>query len=157
MKTDYYTEVGSPIGRLTLTGRGEALTGLFVEHDSAVEGRKDQRPFAKVIDQLERYWAGEGKSFDIPIEMEGTPFQRKVWSALREIPYGETISYRDLALRIGNVKACRAVGAANGRNPISIVVPCHRVIGSNGKLVGYGWGVDRKRTLLDLEAGSLKD
>ena len=151
MRNDsYYTTTPSPIGRLTLTGSEDALTGLFVERDH-VDAHKDAAPFGSVVDQLERYWSGELTEFDVPIDLDGTPFQVRVWNALRDIPYGETISYRTLAERIGNPKACRAVGAANGRNPISIIVPCHRVIGSSGALVGYGWGVDRKKQLLALE------
>jgi len=154
-KDTHYTKVASPIGELTLTSDNEMLTGLFVERDS-IEGdlKRDDGPFRPVLEELERYWAGEPTDFDVPIDLRGTPFQVNVWNALRDIPYGETISYGELADRIGNRKACRAVGAANGRNPISIVVPCHRVIGSNGKLVGYGWGVDRKQKLLDLESSA---
>lgn len=150
----HYTTTKSPIGTLTLTASDEVLTGLFVEH-GPLEGdvRLDAGPFRSVLGELQRYWDGEPTAFDVPIDLRGTPFQVRVWNALRGIPYGETISYGTLADRIGNRKACRAVGAANGRNPISIVVPCHRVIGSDGRLVGYGWGVDRKRKLLDLESG----
>ena len=101
--------------------------------------------------QLGEYFAGERTEFDLPLEPAGTPFQRSTWLALREIPYAETINYGQLALRVGNPKASRAVGLANGRNPISIVVPCHRVIGADGSLTGYGGGLDRKRLLLDLE------
>ncbi|HYM67200.1 MAG TPA: methylated-DNA--[protein]-cysteine S-methyltransferase, partial [Patescibacteria group bacterium] len=102
--------------------------------------------------QLGEYFAGRRTDFDVPLEMEGTPFQLRVWEALREIGYGETISYGELARRIGNPSASRAVGMANGCNPIAVIVPCHRVIGANGTLTGYGGGVERKRLLLDLEA-----
>lgn len=104
-----------------------------------------------VYHQLLEYFRGERKSFDIPIEMEGTPFQKKVWEALLSIPYGETRSYEDIAYQIGSPKACRAVGGANNRNRIMIVVPCHRVIGKNGSLVGYACGIDSKELLLDIE------
>jgi len=107
---------------------------------------------AKTIEQLREYFAGERTTFDLPLRTGGTPFQRKVWEALAEIPYGETWTYAELARRIGSPTAVRAVGAANGQNPLPIVLPCHRVIGSNGKLVGYGGGMDRKRFLLELEA-----
>jgi methylated-DNA-[protein]-cysteine S-methyltransferase len=102
-------------------------------------------------DQLAAYFAGERTDFDLPLSPSGTPFQLSVWRALLSIPYGETISYRELARRIGNAKAVRAVGAANGRNPIPIIVPCHRVIGADGSLTGYGGGLPRKRLLLELE------
>lgn len=152
----YFTKTDSPIGRLTLTSNGEALTGLFVESDAPPPPAKDDAaPFAKVIEQLDLYWAGQSKAFDVPLAPSGTPFQLRVWNALLHIPYGETISYRTLAERIGKPRAMRAVGAANGRNPISIIIPCHRVIGASGALVGYGWGLDRKRQLLDLESGAL--
>ena len=148
----HFTMVKSPIGTLTLTSREDVLTGLFVEHGPPKGNlKRDPAPFDKVTEQLDQYWDGQRTEFDVSIDLIGTPFQVRVWNELREIPYGETISYGELADRIGNRKACRAVGAANGRNPISIIVPCHRVIGSTGKLVGYGWGVERKQTLLDLE------
>ncbi|MEA2446909.1 MAG: methylated-DNA-[protein]-cysteine S-methyltransferase [Actinomycetota bacterium] len=152
----YFTETESPIGRLTLTSDEDALTGLYVEWDAPPPpAKRDAGPFAEVTDQLDRYWAGESTTFDVPLAPSGTPFQLSVWNALLDIPYGETISYRMLAERIGNPRAVRAVGAANGRNPISIIIPCHRVIGASGALVGYGWGLDRKRQLLDLESGVL--
>jgi methylated-DNA-[protein]-cysteine S-methyltransferase len=113
----------------------------------------DHHPLvSEALRQLQAYFAGERSAFDIPLAPEGTEFQRTVWKALLEIPYGETCSYSDLARSIGNPAAVRAVGAANGRNPIGIIVPCHRVIGSSGKLVGYGGGLPMKRMLLDLEA-----
>ncbi|MDX1983869.1 MAG: methylated-DNA--[protein]-cysteine S-methyltransferase, partial [Bryobacteraceae bacterium] len=108
-------------------------------------------PFREVIRQLDAYFKGALHDFDVPLAPLGTPFQRNVWSALREIPYGRTISYGELARRIGNPSASRAVGLANGSNPIAIIVPCHRVIGANGKLTGFGGGLDVKRKLLDLE------
>jgi methylated-DNA-[protein]-cysteine S-methyltransferase len=147
-----YTTMPSPIGELLLTTDGTALTRLLMspfDIDPAWTHDDDAlRPF---VTQLDDYFAGKRRDFDFPLEPAGTPFQRRVWEALCEIPYGETWSYLQLATRIGNPKACRAVGLANGRNPIAVVVPCHRVIGANGSLTGYGGGMDRKRLLLDLE------
>jgi methylated-DNA-[protein]-cysteine S-methyltransferase len=119
-------------------------------HPDAV---RDARPFAEARWQLAQYFAGERTAFDLRLAPAGTPFQREVWDALLAIPYGQTVSYGELAHRIGRPAASRAVGLANGRNPISIVVPCHRVIGSSGSLTGYGGGIDRKRFLLALETG----
>jgi methylated-DNA-[protein]-cysteine S-methyltransferase len=118
------------------------------------EWQHDLDGFQEVDDQLAAYFAGELVTFDVRLRLEGTSFQQQVWAGLLEIPYGATTSYGDLATRIGNPKASRAVGLANGRNPIAIIVPCHRVIGSSGSLTGYGGGLDRKRSLLDLEAGT---
>ena len=151
-----HTVVTSPVGPLTLVAKEGVLCGLFMDvqrhrPDEAVFGRADAGPFAEVEDQLEAYWAGDRTDFDLALEMDGTEFQRAVWAGLRDIPYGTTISYGELARRIGRPKACRAVGLANGRNPIGIIVPCHRVIGSSGALTGYGGGLDRKRWLLDHE------
>ena len=103
--------------------------------------------------QLEEYFAGERTTFDVPLAPEGAPFEREVWRALEEIPYGETVSYGEIARRVGQPTAARAVGTANGRNPIAVIVPCHRVIGANGSLTGYGGGLERKRLLLELERG----
>jgi methylated-DNA-[protein]-cysteine S-methyltransferase len=114
---------------------------------------RDDEAFAEIRDQLEEYFAGERTTFDIPMHLEGTAFQRTVWHELTQIPYGETISYGELAKRIGRPDRARAVGTANGQNPIAVIVPCHRVIGANGKLVGYGGGLDNKRRLLELESG----
>jgi len=153
-----YGGVESPIGDLLLLGDGRALRGLYmtggrrpVRIDSAWE-RCDEA-FAAVRVQLGEYFAGERTRFDVPIEMEGTRFQRRVWRELEEIPCGETISYGELARRVEQPSAARAVGLANGRNPISVIVPCHRVIGANGNLTGYGGGMERKRILLGLESG----
>ena len=150
--TTYSTTVDSPVGPLLLTSDGSALTRLLF--DARPDPSWSTEPCA-VLDratrQLAEYFAGERTSFDLPLAPAGTPFQLTTWRALREIPYAETINYGQLALRVGNAKASRAVGLANGRNPISIVVPCHRVIGANGSLTGYGGGLDRKRLLLDLE------
>ena len=146
-----YSQTHSPIGPLLLTGDGERLTGLYMDRPPD-GGSRDDAAFAPVREQLEAYFSGELTRFDIPLAARGTEFQRRVWDALREIPYGETTSYGALAESIGCPDACRAVGLANGRNPISIVVPCHRVIGSYGALTGYGGGIERKRWLLDFES-----
>ena len=155
-----WTTVGSPLGELLLTGRDGALTGLFMpphRHGPEVhpDWERTDDAFTAVTEQLRAYFAGELREFDVPLAMSGTPFQQRVWAALRTIPYGETRSYGELARSLDMPTAFRAVGAANGRNPVSIIVPCHRVVGSTGALIGYGGGVDNKRTLLDLERGSL--
>lgn len=147
--------IDSPIGPITLAGDGGKLSHLLMlNHSHAPDQaawRGDDTAFPDVVDQLGAYFAGELTEFDLAYELAGTDFQRRVWAALLTIPYGETRSYGQLAAQIGSPAASRAVGLANGRNPISIIVPCHRVIGSNGSLTGYGGGIDRKRTLLDLE------
>jgi methylated-DNA-[protein]-cysteine S-methyltransferase len=153
-----YTTVPSPIGELLLVGDGAALHGLYMqegERPSAVDPswRRDDEAFADVRAQLAEYFDGRRTRFDLPLVLEGTPFQRRVWRELLEVPYGETTSYGELARRIGRPDASRAVGLANGRNPIAVIVPCHRVIGSSGALTGYGGGIERKRLLLDLERG----
>jgi methylated-DNA-[protein]-cysteine S-methyltransferase len=141
----------SPVGDLLLTADDEGrLTGLWLRHDGSPTG--DDGPFAAVHEQLDAYFAGELQEFDLPLAPHGTPFQLRVWDELTRIPYAETISYKELALRLGDPKLVRAVGTANGRNPLSIIVPCHRVIGADGTLVGYGGGLERKRWLLDHEA-----
>jgi methylated-DNA-[protein]-cysteine S-methyltransferase len=146
----------SPLGNLLLTSDGRALTGLHLDA-SRHPPRRDgdwvsaEEPFEETRRQLDEYFAGRRTRFDLDLAPEGTPFQRRVWSALQEIPYGETRSYLDIARSIGSPKAVRAVGGANGRNPIAVVIPCHRVIAADGTLGGYGGGLDRKRLLLDLE------
>ena len=148
-----YATVDSPIGELLLSGDGTALTGLWMEpHSPRPEWRHDPAGLAESAAQLAAYFAGERTDFDLPLAPPGTEFQQRVWRLLLEIPYGETTTYGALAQRLGNPRTVRAVGLANGRNPISIVVPCHRVIGANGTLVGYGGGLERKRTLLAHEA-----
>jgi methylated-DNA-[protein]-cysteine S-methyltransferase len=145
--------IPSPIGPITLTSDHKALTGLYVEDRGPADAT--QLPlFTEVERQLEEYFAGSRTSFDIPLAPKGTPFQLDVWSALTRIPYGETWTYAKLAVELGRAGAARAVGSANGRNPISIVIPCHRVIGSAGSLTGYGGGLPAKRFLLDLEGVS---
>jgi methylated-DNA-[protein]-cysteine S-methyltransferase len=151
-----YSTVPSPIGELMLCGDETSLTALHLPGHWAKPGAgwlRDDARFAGVARQLEEYFAGERTTFDIPLRMQGGPFEREVWAELRQIPYGETASYGEIARRVGKPHAPRAVGAANGRNPIAIIVPCHRVIGSDGTLTGYGGGLERKRALLDLEAG----
>ena len=152
----YFTEFASPIGKLRLTGTGAALTGVFMETErhASAESRdavRDAAPLREARQQLDEYFGGERREFSLVLDADGTEFQRSVWRALRGIPYGATASYGDIAKRIRNPKAVRAVGLANGRNPISIIIPCHRVIGADGSLTGYGGGIERKRFLLALE------
>jgi methylated-DNA-[protein]-cysteine S-methyltransferase len=151
------TTFDSPVGVLTLTGEDGHLTGLHMaDQRHAPTGSdqwvRDDAAFDDVLGQLDAYFSGRITDFDVPVRMGGTEFQRRVWDGLTQIPYGETWSYAQLAERVGNPRACRAVGLANGRNPVAIIVPCHRVIGANGTLTGYGGGLDRKRWLLDHEA-----
>jgi methylated-DNA-[protein]-cysteine S-methyltransferase len=144
----------SPVGRLRLVSDGQALTRIEFETETrerAPEGTRSTRPFRDVRRQLEEYFAGERRSFDLPLRPAGTPFQLATWRALRYIPYGETRSYSEVAQRIGKPRAVRAVGAANGRNPLPIVIPCHRVIGASGALTGFAGGLPLKRFLLELE------
>lgn len=153
----YYTRFASPVGPLLLAGDAKALQWVSFESGKHVvppqaDWKQNRTAFAEVIRQLQAYFRGELKEFDLPLKMEGTEFQLRVWNALRAIPYGETISYAQLARRIGNPKAVRAVGLANGSNPIPIIVPCHRVIGSDGSLTGFGGGIPTKKKLLELES-----
>lgn len=152
-----HTVVDSPVGALVLAASDGVLAGIYMEQSrypptpELLGQLVDPAEFASVVDQLAGYFAGSRRVFDVPVALVGTPFQQRVWAALREIPFGETISYRELAERIGQPTASRAVGLANGRNPINIIVPCHRVIGSGGSLTGYGGGLHRKRHLIDFE------
>ncbi|MYV45319.1 methylated-DNA--[protein]-cysteine S-methyltransferase [Streptomyces sp. SID2888] len=151
-----HTVIDSPYGPLTLVADDGALCGLYMvgqRHRPPEEtfGEPDEAPFGEAIEQLGAYFEGELKDFTLELCLAGTPFQRKVWEQLRLIPYGETRSYGELADTLGNPGASRAVGLANGRNPIGIIVPCHRVVGANGSLTGYGGGLDRKKRLLDFE------
>ena len=146
----------TPVGPLLLTASEDALTGLWLGMKPVPGERDDDHPVLRAAaGQLREYFARERTAFDLALAPEGTVFQRAVWEQLRLIPYGTTITYGELARRVGNPKASRAVGLANGRNPISIVVPCHRVIGANGGLIGFGGGMGAKRTLLDLESAAL--
>ena len=146
----------SPVGPLTLVSDDGSLVGLHFEGWNPPVGalRESDPVLAATAWQLDAYFAGRLRTFDLPLAPAGTPFQQRVWSALRGIPFGETRSYAQLAKAIGKPSAMRAVGAANGRNPIAIVVPCHRVIGADGSLTGFGGGIDRKKFLLSLEQGN---
>lgn len=155
-----WTVVDSPIGELRVVADAEAITAIeFSPFDDArdVGTRSDDDPLLRrASEQLAAYFRGELREFDLPLSPRGTEFQQRVWQELRRIGWGETTSYGELARRIGlTAAASRAVGTANGRNPIPVVIPCHRVIGANGKLTGYAGGVDRKRVLLDLEIAGL--
>lgn len=153
----YYCYFDTPIGELLLAGEEGALTMIgfpkgSMRRDPESDWIFNEQPFEEVRRQLSEYFAGERKDFDLPLALSGTEFQVSVLEALQDIPYGETTSYGVIAKRIGRPKAVRAVGAANGRNPIPIIVPCHRVIGSSGDLTGFGGGLDTKEALLRLEA-----
>jgi methylated-DNA-[protein]-cysteine S-methyltransferase len=155
-KSIVYTWMESPVGRLLLAADEKGLRKLLFGGQPEPGWREDPEALAEPVRQLRAYFAGELHDFDLPLAPEGTPFQLRVWRELRNIPYGQTISYGELARRIGSPNGSRAVGLANGANPISIVVPCHRVIGSNGKLTGYGGGLDNKRWLIDFERSRLQ-
>jgi methylated-DNA-[protein]-cysteine S-methyltransferase len=154
-----FMEMPSPVGILKLVATENALVAVLWENENPKRVR-----LAELIEQvnhpilletqkqLREYFAGTRQQFDLPLDFEGTVFQKKVWQALRDIPFGETRSYRDIAEQVGNIKAVRAVGAANGKNPISIIAPCHRVVGVNGKLVGFAGGLNNKEILLRLES-----
>ena len=158
-----YSIIDSPVGEVLLTADDEHLTGVYLDGFDAVLERLSLRSGAEAIEnpdlpvlvsasaQLGEYFAGQRTTFDLPLAPTGTDFQLQVWEALTTIPFGTTAGYGELAGWIDRPTASRAVGAANGRNPISIIVPCHRVIGASGALTGYAWGEERKRTLLDLE------
>ena len=155
----YWTMIDSPLGPLLLTADEKGISGVIMDAD--IDERtapsagwvEDPAHFEEARRQLEEYFAGQRTEFDLPLSAAGTPFQREVWAALQTIPYGEVRSYSEIAAQIGRPGASRAVGLANGRNPIAVIVPCHRVIGASGALTGYGGGLPRKRLLLDLEAG----
>ncbi len=148
--------IGSPLGPLLLVAEGEALVAVHLpgRHAAPPAGEEDAPVLADAADQLAGYFAGERTAFDLPLAPRGTPFQLAVWEALRRIPYGETRSYAQVAREIGRADRVRAVGGANARNPLAIVVPCHRVVGSDGSLTGYAGGLACKRALLDLERGA---
>lgn len=142
----------TPLGKMVITENGQAITGVMFGESLPEEVNARETPLLKqAYDQLQEYLAGQRKSFDLPLAPQGTAFQQKVWKALQDIPYGTVVSYQDVARAIGQAKACRAVGGANNKNPIVIIIPCHRVIGANGSLVGYGGGLEIKRQLLELE------
>ncbi|KKF99461.1 methylated-DNA--[protein]-cysteine S-methyltransferase [Methanosarcina mazei] len=157
----YYTTFESPIGPLLLAGDEEGLKYLNIRKGKKKievpdDWQENKEFFSEISGQFEAYFAGQLKSFDVKLAPEGTEFQKSVWRALCEIPYGETRTYKEIAISVGKPKAYRAVGLANNRNPISIIVPCHRVIGTNGKLIGYASGLDVKEFLLRLEENNLK-
>ncbi len=153
-----FMEMASPVGRLKLVANETALVAVLLENENPKRLRLaeliEQTHHPVLLEtqkQLSEYFAGKRQQFGLPLDFEGTEFQQKVWQALLSIPFGETRSYRDIAAQVGNVKAVRAVGAANGKNPISIIVPCHRVVGANGKLVGFAGGLENKDILLKIE------
>lgn len=153
-----FIEMASPVGTLKLVANETALVAVLWENENPKRVRlaelveqADHPVLLETQKQLTEYFAGKRQQFNLPLDFAGTEFQHKVWQALLSIPFGETRSYRDIAEQIGNVKAVRAVGAANGKNPISIIAPCHRVVGTNGKLVGFAGGLDNKDILLRLE------
>ncbi|MFP6840887.1 MAG: methylated-DNA--[protein]-cysteine S-methyltransferase [Acinetobacter sp.] len=153
-----FMEMPSPVGILKLVATKNALVAVLWENENPKRVRLaelieqvDHPILLATQKQLSEYFAGTRQRFDLPLDFEGTEFQKRVWQALLDIPFGETRSYRDIAEQVGNIKAVRAVGAANGKNPISIIAPCHRVVGMNGKLVGFAGGLDNKKILLCLE------
>jgi len=155
-----YARMESPVGPLLLVGDVDALRMVRFERGKKLSEisagwKLDTKLFAEALRQLQAYFDGKLKEFDLPLSLEGTEFQLRVWNSLRTIPYGETISYAELAQRVGQPKAVRAVGLANGSNPIPIIIPCHRVIGSDGNLTGFGGGLAAKKKLLDLESRQL--
>lgn len=149
------TRLSTPIGELTLTASDTALTGVRFPGTGQPAGSTNA-VLARACEQLEEYFAGTRTTFDLPLDASGSEFERRVWAALLTIPYGTTTSYGALARRLGDQRATRAVGAANGKNPIPIIVPCHRVVGANGELTGFGGGIERKRWLLEHEGVLLK-
>ncbi len=151
-----YTTVKSPIGELLLVGDERGLARLHMApFRISREWELDDDQFGDVRGQLSEYFAGERRDFDVKLALTGNPFELSVWNALQRIPYGQTVSYKEIARRVDHPAAPRAVGVANGRNPVAVIVPCHRVIGADGSLTGYGGGLERKRFLLELEAGVL--
>lgn len=153
----FFSTMSSPVGRLTLAGQGDDLVGLYFDKDPLAtkmhaEGTRDDRRLRPSVEQLEEYFAGARTRFDLSLVPPGTVFQKQVWAALVRIPFGATATYGEIARAVGRPDASRAVGGANHRNPIAIIIPCHRVIGADGSMTGYGGGMARKRRLLDLEA-----
>jgi methylated-DNA-[protein]-cysteine S-methyltransferase len=148
-----FTVIDSPVGELLLTANDDGLSGIQFAPHRAAEGQRDDDAFTGIVAQLGEYFDGRRTTFDVTLAPAGTAFQRGVWSAIAAIPYGKTVSYGSIAAELGKPSASRAVGLATGRNPIVIVIPCHRVVGADGSLTGFGGGLDRKSLLLDLEAG----
>lgn len=151
-----YCYYDSPIGRMLLVGKKGVLEEIHLPKSTEKiqvppEWTEDEAGFDEPLRQLNEYFAGKRQDFDLEIALEGTPFQKQVWQELRRIPFGETASYQTIAERLGNPKACRAVGMANNKNPLPIIIPCHRIIGKDGSLTGYGGGLTVKQQLLDLE------
>ena len=144
------------LGIIKIRDNNNAITEVFYSKSKINDHLKETPLIRECFNQLKEYFQGTRREFTIPIEAEGSEFQKKVWKALLDIPYGQTRTYKEIAIAIGNEKACRAVGMANNRNPISIIIPCHRVIGANGKLVGYGGGLDIKEKLLNIEKIDIK-
>jgi len=162
MEITSHTVIDSPVGALTLVGRGGALVGVYFPHhwyrpDPATFGPRDDTGFTAAAGQLAEYFAGSRTEFDLPVHAEGDEFQRAVWQRIAAVPYGATTTYGDIASDLGDPALARDVGAAVGRNPLSIVVPCHRVVGKGGRLTGYAGGLRRKQVLLDLERESSSD
>lgn len=158
-ETTYWCETPSPVGPLLLAGGDSGLSLIHFQDGRrrlapAASWVEDRERFAEAVHQLEEYFAGTRRGFELTLAAQGTAFQRSVWTLLRAIPYGQTMSYGELARRVGNPRASRAVGLANGSNPLPIVVPCHRVIGSDGSLTGFGGGIEAKRRLLTLEGAA---
>ena len=151
MEKEYIHFYNSPIGLLEIKAKKDVITSVLFFNEKQKEEDFIPEVLKDCAAQMDEYFRGRRKEFDLPLHFEGTAFQKKVWSELLNIPFGETVSYLDIALRVGNEKTIRAVGGANGRNPISIIVPCHRVIGSDGRLIGYGGGLWRKEWLLNHE------
>lgn len=149
-----YTQIESPIGELLLFGGEHSLQGLYMDRRPLDSWKRADEPFADARAQLGEYFAGQRSEFDIELDLRGSTFQRTVWDALLEIPYGETRSYGEIARMIGRPAAARAVGAANGANPLPPIIPCHRLVGMDGSLTGYGGGLETKRWLLDFERGT---
>jgi methylated-DNA-[protein]-cysteine S-methyltransferase len=156
MTTTFFTNIESPLGPLFVQGDGQFVTGLFMREQSGWLGpeaswQNSDAALVAAAEQLAEYFAGERQAFDVPLRLVGTAFQQRVWRELVKIPFGTTIAYAELARRVGRPTASRAVGHANGRNPISIIIPCHRVVGADGTLTGYAGGLEKKQWLLDFE------
>ncbi len=157
MSKDYTTYTPSPLGTLQITAEEHGLTAINYRDESPTESSDQQQHpvLAKTVDQLNEYFEGQRKTFDLPLVLKGTDFQQKVWKQLQQIPYGQTITYGELAKRLGDPQKARAVAGANGLNPIPIIIPCHRVIGTDNKITGYSGGIERKEFLLKLEGALL--